>query len=303
MLKNASKLSRGFTLIESLVIATTCSLLLTLALPGLLHARQQAVQQTCKNNLKQLGLALHNYHDVFNSFPPAWCIDHFDASSRAAFGWQASLLPYVDQAGLYNQINYHQPDWTIETAASGGRSIAGSVIAKTVLPVYLCPQDSTGGTNPFRDDYGTSNYSGNAGSELLPRWFESSAEQFWPGGANTPTVQNGIFVVNGKIGFRSITDGSSNTVMVSERSAYSGAGLWIGVRSNRHENDVMSDMNYITGVNKSWSGLSGRHNGALNMLLCDGSVRLVKEDIDSQPEGGILQALSTRAGGEIVGEF
>lgn len=303
MRNNHSKSSKGFTLIETLVVATACVLLLTLSLPGILHAHQQARQQSCKNNLKQLGLAMHNYHDVFGSFPPAWCTNHFDAGSKAAYGWQTSLLPYVEQANLYNQIDYNQTNWTSDEPVHAGRGMSGKIFRQMVIPSYLCPQDSTGEKNPFRDNVSTSNYSGNLGSEPLPRWYESSAEQFWPGGAETPRESNGIFLVNGKIGMRNITDGSSNTVMISERSAYSGAGLWIGVRSNRDENDVMTDMNYITGVNKSYAGFSGRHDEALNMLLCDGSVRLVKDTIDSRPEGGVLQALSTRAGGEIVGEF
>ncbi len=158
------------------------------------------------------------------------------------------------------------------------------------------PQDSTGGNNPFRDEYGTSNYSRKLWDRTAATMVRNSSEQYWPGGADTPVESNGVFVVNGSVGIRDIIDGTSNTVMISERSAYSGAGLWIGVRSNRHENDVMTDMNHITGVNKSYAGLSGRHDKALNMLLCDGSVRLVKDDIDSSPEGGLLQALSTRAG-------
>lgn len=296
-----SKKSKGFTLVETLVIATTCVLLLTLTLPGILHARQQARQESCKNNLRQLGLAIHNYHDVYNRFPPAWCTNHFDANSKAAYGWQTSILPFVEQANLYTQIDFNQPDWTSDEA--GGRGMPGKMLAQTGLPIYLCPQDSTGVKNPFRDNYGTSNYSGNFGTELLPRWYETSSEKYWPGGADTPRKSNGTFIINGSISFRDVIDGLSNTVMISERSAYSGAGLWVGVRSNRHENDVMTDMNYITGVNKSYAGLSGRHEKALNMLLSDGSVRLVKDDIDSRPEGGILQALSTRAGGEVIGEF
>lgn len=116
MRPNHSKKSKGFTLVETLVIATTCVLLLTLTLPGILHARQQARQESCKNNLKQLGLAMHNYHDVFNTFPPAWCTNHFDANSKAAFGWQSFLLPYVEQANLYNHIDLNQPDWTSDVS-------------------------------------------------------------------------------------------------------------------------------------------------------------------------------------------
>ncbi len=295
---------RAFTLIELLVIASTTALLLAVAMPGILQARQRAREESCKNNMKQLALAMHNYHDVFNTFPPAWCARHTEADSQSWYGWQSFLLPYIEQAPLYNAIDYRTPEWTTSPPKLRGRGqTAAQEIPRIELPIYLCPQDSTGGTNPFRDGYGTSNYSGNFGTELLPRWYESGSEQFWPGGVPTPTKGNGIMFVNSKIGFRDITDGSSNTVMMSERSALSGAGIWAGVRSNRHENDVMTDMNHLSGLNKSFAGFSGRHDGKVNINLCDGSVRLVNEDIDSSIDGGVLQALGTRNGGEVVGDF
>lgn len=297
---------RAFTLIELLVISSATVLLVAVAMPGILQARQRAREENCKNNLKQLGLAMHNYHDVYNSFPPAWCARHTNADSQSWYGWQCALLPYIEQANLYSQINFHTPEWTTlppKLQVQGRGKSTEAEIPRMEIAFYLCPQDSTGGTNPFCDGYGTSNYSGNFGSELLPRWYESGSEQFWPGGVPTPTKGNGIMSVNSKIGIRDITDGTSNTVMISERSALSGAGLWVGVRSNRHENDVMTDMNHLSGLNKSFAGFSGRHDGKVNMCICDGSVRLVNEEIDSSLEGGVLQALGTRAGGEVLGEF
>ena len=297
---------RAFTLIELLVIASTTALLLALAMPGILQARQRAREESCKNNMKQLGLAMHNYHDVFNTFPPAWCARHTNADSQSWYGWQCFLLPYLEQANLYTQIDFHAPEWTTsppKVQMQGRGKVTDVELPRMEIPAYLCPQDSTGGTNPFRDGYGTSNYSGNFGTELLPRWYESGAEQFWPGGTPTPTKGNGIMSVNSKIAFRDITDGTSNTVMISERSALSGAGLWAGVRSNRHENDVMTDMHHLSGLNKSFAGFSGRHDGKVNMCICDGSVKLVNEDIDSSLEGGVLQNLGTRNGGEVMGDF
>jgi prepilin-type processing-associated H-X9-DG protein len=78
----------------------------------------------------------------------------------------------------------------------------------------------------------------------------------------------------------------------------------MGVRSNRHENDVISDMNHLSGVNKSWAGLSGRHDGKVNLLLCDGAVRLVNQDINSRADGmGVLQLLSSTDDGQVIGDF
>lgn len=286
---------RAFSLVELLVIMAVILLSVSLALPGLLRARQMAREESCRNNLKQLGLALHNYHDVYRVFAPAWCARFSEADSPAWTGWQVALLPFVEQANLYNTISQGKtvPEWP-----------SAEAITKNPLPIYQCPMDSTGGVNPFRGEFGTSNYTGNFGSELLPRWYESSAEEFWPGAVPTPRDSSGIFRHNRCTGIREILDGTSNTAMVGERSALSGAGLWIGVRSNRHENDVITDMNHLSGINKSWSGLSGRHDQKINLLLCDGSVRLINQDVDSRADGtGVLQLLSSKADGQVIGEF
>lgn len=294
--------SRGFSLTELLVVAAVIAVVLALALPGIQQSRQLARREDCKNNLKQLGLALHNYHDVYNTFPPGWCARYVEPDSPSWVGWQAALLPYIEQAPLYQQI--YQGSKLPEWPAAADRTAAGRDAARVSLKVYQCPQDSTGGTNPFREEFGTSNYSGNFGPELLPRWYESGAEKSWPGGVATPKKSSGIFSVNSSIGIRFITDGTSNTVMVSERSALSGAGLWMGVRSNRNENDAVTDMNHLSGLNKSFAGFSGRHDGRINLLICDGSVRLVVDSIDSRADGtGTLQKLSCRNDGQVVGEF
>lgn len=286
----------GFTLIEVLVVAGLVFIAVSLATPAIQRARQQSRATTCKNNLKMIGLALHNYHDVYNGFPGAWYARFPQADSPRWMGWQTSLLPYVEHAGLYNQIS--ETGRTVPEWPDDGK------LARTAIPEYLCPMDTTGPQNPFRDGFGTANYSGNFGPDLLPRWYESSAEQFWPGAVSTPTKTNGIFCVNSITRFRDIIDGTSNTAMVSERSARSGAGLWIGVRSNRSDNDAITDMNSLSGINKSYAGFSSRHEGAVNILICDGSVRLIREDIDSKADGtGTLQRLSDRRDGQVIGEF
>lgn len=285
----------AFTIVELMVVLAIVMIALSLAMPAIQRARQFAREVSCKNNLQQLGLAMHNYHDVYSLYPPAWCARFSDADSPGWLGWQWRLLPFVEQANLYSQVHngLNVPEWMDKPE-----------FAKTVLPIYLCPMDSTGGKNPFRGGFGTSNYSGNFGPELLPRWYESSAEEFWPGAVPTPKDSTGIFRHNLCTRLADITDGISNTGMISERSATSGAGIWIGVRSNRHENDVVTDMNHMSGLNKSWSGFSGRHDGSLNILLCDGAVRLVRDNIDSRPDGtGLLQRLSSKSDGNVVGDF
>ncbi len=287
----------GFTLIEVLVVAGLVFIAVSLAAPAIQRARQQSRATTCKNNLKMIGLALHNYHDTYNGLPGAWYARFPQADSPSWMGWQTSILPFVEHAALYQQI-YTRDHSTVPEWPDNAK------LSQTELPAYLCPMDTTGPQNSFRDGFGTSNYSGNFGPDLLPRWYESSAEQFWPGAVATPTKTNGIFCVNSNTNFRDITDGTSNTAMVSERSARSGAGLWIGVRSNRSDNDAVTDMNFLSALNKSYAGFSSRHERAVNILICDGSVRLIREDIDSKADGtGTLQRLSDRRDGHVIGEF
>jgi type II secretory pathway pseudopilin PulG len=181
-----SRRRRAFSLVELLVILAVMMIAVSLTLPAILRARQAAREESCRNNLKQLGLALHNYHDVYGVFAPAWCARFSEADSPAWMGWQAALLPFVEQAALYNLMyqDKNAPEWP-----------AGGKIERTAISVYQCPMDSTGGVNPFRGGFGTSNYSGNFGPELLPRWFESSAEEFWPGAVASPQNSTGSFAI------------------------------------------------------------------------------------------------------------
>ncbi len=288
----------GFTLIEVLVITGLVFIAVSLATPAIQRARQQSRATTCQNNLKMIGLALHNYHDTYFSLPAAWYARFPQADSPSWMGWQTSLLPFTEQAPLYQAIydrgqGRSVPEWP-----------ANPSLAQTAIPGYLCPMDTTGPQNPFRGGFGASSYSGNFGPDLLPRWYESSAELFWPGAIAAPTSTNGIFCVNSNTNFRDITDGLSNTAIVSERAARSGAGLWIGVRSNRGDNDAITDMNFLSGINKSYAGFSSRHEGAVTILICDGSVRLILDTIDSKADStGTLQRLSDRRDGQVIGEF
>ena len=198
-------------------------------------------------------------------------------------------------SGIYDDLGKSQaaPEWP-----------ENRTLMQSHVPVYICPMDSTGAVNPSRGGSGTSNYSGNFGPQPLPRWHESGLEEFWPGGVGPHTASTGIFCMNYCVNLREISDGTSYTVMVSERSARSAAGLWGGVRSNRHENDVVTDMSFLSPLNKSFAGFSSPHGKTVNMLFCDGAVRAIRDDIESREDGnGILQRLSNRADGQPVTNF
>jgi hypothetical protein len=183
--------------------------LFALLMPAMTRPRIRARRNECKWNLKQLGLALHNYHDVHNSFPPGWVAVRAtaDQASGGSHGWGTRILPYMDHAPLFKCIDFEQPF---------GKSLSSRADARPVvnvtIPGYRCPDD--GGTDQsvtgLMPGLGTTNYVGNFGLGL-PTGF---------GPLDLPErVQyvHGIFGCNSSVRLSQITDGSSNTVLVGER--------------------------------------------------------------------------------------
>jgi len=295
-MNNRNKHSSGLTIIELLITLSIILICVTLLLPTVQRSRNRARALQCQNNLKQLGLAIHNYHDVYNSFPPGWISDNPYAHSPSAYGWQISILPFVDQAPLYNLFDFSVPEG--EEAFGNGKRNTG--IEKTVLPVYRCPDDTTDPLNSMRGGWATSNYSGNFGSNPSPRLLSNGSTEFWPGNLITPITTNGIFWWNSFIGFRDIPDGTSNTFLIGERSVNSAAGIWAGVRSNSMESDVVTDCSFGNEINSNSSAFSSLHTKGAFFLNCDGSVRFISNTLDSQKKspklksGGIFQLLSSR---------
>ncbi len=287
---------RGFAFTEMLVLVGLITVILTLLLPAIQHSRQDARRAQCKNNLKQLGLALHNYHDVHRLFPPGWVSKEGSPGSGARFGWQTFILPYVDQAPLYNQVDFGKPPH--EADGKPRKEY------QTVLNVFRCPVDPAADLNPLRSEYATSNYSGNYG-DFPPRLRPLGLGDFWPGAVDAPMQSRGIFARNSSVGMRNITDGTSNTLLVGERSFASGAGIWVGVTDNAHEDDTLTDCSHRSRPNAGWSSYSSRHAGGVHILMCDGAVRFIGDAIDSKsaPEMGTFQKLGCKNDGQVIGEF
>ena len=306
----AARRRRGFTLIELLVVTAIVIIGMALAVPAVQQSRAQARQATCKNNLKQHGLALHNYHDTYKTFPPGWNAHVPTAGNSPRFGWQTSILPYMDQFPLFKSIARMNNGKVFEgnmPAADFGPLYMKQKILQTSIQVYRCPADSTSDTNPMRGDYGTSNYSGNHGNVPLPRWAAGRRTAFWPGQADTPREANGVMYWNSSVGFRDITDGMSNTFLVGERSVTSAAGIWPGVGSNEFENDVVTECSHGSRLNKGPTSFSSGHEGGANFLFGDGRVQFINNDIDSKSldsdELGTYQRLANRDDRMPVGEY
>lgn len=290
---------RGLTIVELLVVLGIVAILLGLMLPALQQAQQDARMAGCKNNLKQIAIGLHNYHDTYNCFPPGFVSKESHAGSGRRYGWQASLSPFLDQAPLFNQLNFSAPPADPRHTA----------LAKSVIPVLRCPADRTPATNPLRGDLGTSNYPGNNGPTSFPRWAPLGGSDFWPGTVESPMRTDGLFARNTRVGLRDITDGSSNTVMVLERSFSSGAAIWIGVTDVSHEEDTLVDMSHSSRPNASRSSSSSQHKGGVNLVMCDGAVKFIANSIQSTPVSapggqiGLWQRLSHKSDGLPLSEF
>ncbi|SFJ26022.1 DUF1559 domain-containing protein [Planctomicrobium piriforme] len=189
----------GFTLIELLVVIAIIAILIALLLPAVQQAREAARRSQCKNNLKQLGLAMHNYHDAFNLFPVAQGKSVFDNGNYyRALSAHVMMLPFLDQAPLYNQINLNQmfSDNTPANAGIPGGKTNSQLALDTKLSAFLCPSDLA-----FAGTGGGNNYVVSGGPSL---WWVGVADQV------------GIFNKDKAIGFRDILDGSSNTIAASE---------------------------------------------------------------------------------------
>jgi prepilin-type N-terminal cleavage/methylation domain-containing protein len=244
---------RGFTLIEVLVISAITAVLLALFLPAVAEAQEEARKNQCKNHLKQMGLAMHNYHDTHKTFPPGWVSQKPDAAEGPFFGWGSFLLPFVEQAPLYNQLTF--------SAFKHNRE----PLLKTVILVFRCPSDPMADLNPLRGDWATSSYSGNAGDERLP------------GSLDTPEKMNGIMWRNSRVRLRDILDGTSNTFLMGERGLRSASGNVKAVfQGHSHQNDLkeIGNIHYCTLV--AMVEGSGEQNNAYTMMTVtkDGSIAL-----------------------------
>jgi len=217
----------GFTLIELLVVIAIIAILIGLLLPAVQKIREAAARLQCTNNLHQLGLAVHNYHDTNQKFPfgkgPDYRTIIAGAPVYARWSIHSQLLPYVEQDNLYKSINFSYPP---ETPGMAGAIInfmpayqnpgrVNAVACRTLVPMFLCPSDPAAKS----DDWpGQNNYYANQGSNFLCDLSESQPSTIAPN-----ETSNGPFYYLSKNSIASITDGTSNTVLFSEKLRGKGA--------------------------------------------------------------------------------
>ena len=281
---------RAFTLIELLVVVAIIAIVVALLLPAVQQAREAARRTTCKNNLKQIGVALHNYESTHGVFPPGWIAASTGGTDRKNyFGWAAMILPELDQSALHNRIDFHK----------ALDDVSNRDALATVLEVYRCPSDS------YPDTY-TAEHSG----------VELSISNYPGVGGTTPCAfqGEGMFRLNEPRRIAEVLDGSSNTLLVGERLGeqplIDRIPVWAGVYITEYIGWNLEVVLGWTGlpINSeqfSEHGFSSRHTGGGQFLICDGSVRFISEHIDSGTplEPGVYQYLGTIAGGEVVPAF
>jgi prepilin-type N-terminal cleavage/methylation domain-containing protein/prepilin-type processing-associated H-X9-DG protein len=265
----------GFTLIELLVVIAIIGVLIALLLPAVQMAREAARRIQCTNNLKQIGIALHAYHDSHNCFPSGGWIALFGqpATQNMNTGWSVSVLPWLEQRALFDAMNLsvvYDHD-------------ANSTATRTVLSVYLCPSEprkSMWNRYPGdRFDHGDSDYGGMYGER----------------GLSSPTANNnpprGAMIFNQPIPLSMITDGASQTIQIGEHPEAINA-MWA---SGHNLFDQAFPINARPAV-EFGEELTSAHPGGVHTLFADGSVHLLRDQTDRK----VLAALCTRDGGEVV---
>jgi prepilin-type N-terminal cleavage/methylation domain-containing protein len=233
MTRYTSRGHRGFTLIELLVVIAIIAILVALLLPAVQQAREAARRTQCKNHLKQIGLALHNYHDTHRSMPSGWiAVSPFGYPAAhdggSGLGWAAMILPYMDQDNVWRLINSN---------VSLANPLNAAVL-KVQIPTYKCPSDPQPDFWAIKEeDSGAAlanlpiaNYIGVFGTEELHGCENSPGDA--PVMRTGQCVGNGAFYHNSKVRMADITDGTSNTLLVGERITNAKLGwysTWVGM--------------------------------------------------------------------------
>jgi prepilin-type N-terminal cleavage/methylation domain-containing protein/prepilin-type processing-associated H-X9-DG protein len=297
--------NRAFTLIELLVVIAVIAVLIALLLPAVQQAREAARRTQCKNNLKQIGVALHSYADLQGTLPPGY-VSNFTSTGDdlgAGWGWAGMLMPQLDQIPVFQAINF----------SSGIESAVNASIRIKTFPVLLCPSDDALARWPAKTYDPATGIPHNLICEV------GSSNFVGMYGVSEPGVDGeGVFFRNSKVLLRDITDGLSQTIAVGERSHRLGEATWTGsvtgallagdpsdgvgqivpehgsgmvlghAGENRGPGDPRSDANMF------YSRHSG---GGVQFLFADGHVSYLSPSFDYHT----YLALATRAGGEVSG--
>lgn len=316
---------QGFTLLELLIVMAIIAAMTGLLFPALAKVREAANRSVCSSNLMQFGIALHNFHDTWDHFPPAYekkvVPGHEDVADRF-YRWSAlaHLLPYIDEQRIANHLDMRKPLYEADGQTVREEHRAG---VSVLVRVMRCPSDPTA---PPDARYGPSNYVVNVGSGR---------------NGGDRSKGDGIFAVDRKIRLEDIPDGTSTTIMMSETllggggqdinvpggvapmshyakpssgpltpQACNAATVWKGDRAaiwadgenvifDHHYPPNAVDSDCVASGGYSWRAARSRHPGICNVLMADGAVRASRGAMNPKA----WQALATRAGGDLVEDY
>ena len=314
----------AFTLIELLVVIAIIAILIGLLLPAVQKVRESANRIKCVNNMKQIGLACHSYHDTYKMFPPGYTASAAfvdgNTDTSPGWGWGTYILPYLEQTPLFNQFNLAQPPQNYAQI-------------QAVLSMYICPSDIVGsGVFTITDknwnpicQVGVTSYAGTCGGTYINTAGASTLVSTTTG-MNDTGIGNGVFYRNSMVSITQITDGTSNTVMVQERCFAKVQGTWVGAitsgANGGYCNQGALNPNAVAGklgqgaadlvlihtstvnspTGRSLDDTSSMHTGGANFLLADGSVQFIRNiSATGTQDSTTLEAMGTIAGGEVLG--
>ena len=320
----SSRSQRGFTLIELLVVIAIIAILIGLLLPAVQKVREAAARMKCSNNLKQIGIAAHNFHDVNGKLPNAY-------DARTGLSWHVLILPFVEQDNLYKLFDM--------TNASTSHAIVGrnDPHGLVKIPTYQCPsspltEQAFGAPNNTNGD--SDRIPGNSSGRPAaiahyfgvngPRGTNPATGAAYPTGTAThegvPAATSGMFQRDGNNNLTGITDGTSNTIMVAEMSWVSpqygtryrtwvrGGEEYAGVVAGR-PSFVVSGKNVTNAINSIFTAnvivpyndlpFGSMHSGGMNAAFGDGSIRFLRQSLDM----ATYRALASKNGGEVVSDF
>ena len=305
----------GFTLIELLVVIAIIAILVALLLPAVQQAREAARRSQCKNNLKQIALAMHNFHDVYNKLPGAArdgagaSFACCNATEIEGWSWWYQILPYMEQNAVFDLGDKTNPSGSL------------AVVARVGIPAYYCPTRRK--VTSYGSGYHRSDYAGNAGERGLAGL----------GGDGTRGEKGSMIQTTfGEVKLEDIKDGTSNTILVAEKAlhpdrhgsdggdnepwnnagwdecvvrfgaAVNSAGMTYGLVP-RPDNSAWNGTNITDIGGRAWGQwhpfFGSAHSGGTNVALCDGSVTMISYNISDQ----VMRRLSLIRDGEPLGEF
>jgi prepilin-type N-terminal cleavage/methylation domain-containing protein/prepilin-type processing-associated H-X9-DG protein len=323
----------AFTLIELLVVIAIIAILIGLLLPAVQKVREAANRMSCTNNLKQIGLALHNYHDTNSTFPPGGVTNGPCCGTQSGGTWTIYILPFVEQDNLYKQYDFSKTN-----EQNANPKFNPAVPVRQFIKTYNCPSDLNinkllvPASGPGADNgllYATGSYRGVAGLTDGTGWFDAECGRVFPLSQRgvlhsmsdpkspPPFPKNYTAPPYGVERIASITDGTSNTLMVGEystRTSDTRTTFWGYTYTSYNQSEVvlppqsrqlLNDFDacsaiivpgFTNGNNPCKRGWASFHPGVVNFCMADGSVRSISTNIDMLQLG----AMATIANGEVV---